>query len=205
MLRCEPEPSALLVTTLAKHPSLVLELLKSDNALYAGLLAHAPERGWFEDVVNTAADYTPASLNTFFETTLDAGKLDADRLVRTQGGKLLDLFAGQSGLDRLGTLFLANPPADVYTNAPVLNFLGKLREQTGLSEDLQTRIDAVKTVRAYLDAPKFDSDAIAPVASAFAVTPPVLPAAAKDDLFDTVALVEEGGRGEWGRSHDPYY
>ena len=25
------------------------------------------------------------------------------------------------------------------------------------------------------------------------------------DLFDTVALVEEGGRGEWGRSHDPYY
>lgn len=25
------------------------------------------------------------------------------------------------------------------------------------------------------------------------------------DLFDQVALVEEGGRGEWGRSHDPYY
>ena len=25
------------------------------------------------------------------------------------------------------------------------------------------------------------------------------------DLFDTVALVEEGGRGEWGQSHDPYY
>ena len=25
------------------------------------------------------------------------------------------------------------------------------------------------------------------------------------DLFDTVALVEEGGRGDWGRSHDPYY
>jgi DNA helicase-2/ATP-dependent DNA helicase PcrA len=25
------------------------------------------------------------------------------------------------------------------------------------------------------------------------------------DLLDQVALVEEGGRGEWGRSHDPYY
>lgn len=25
------------------------------------------------------------------------------------------------------------------------------------------------------------------------------------DLFDTLALVEEGGRGEWGHSHDPYY
>ena len=25
------------------------------------------------------------------------------------------------------------------------------------------------------------------------------------DLFDQVALVEEAGRGEWGRSHDPYY
>ncbi len=188
----EPEPSALLVTTLAKHPPLVLELLKSADALYAGLLAHAPDRGWFEDVVSAAADYTPTSLNTFFETTLDAGKLDADRLIRTQGGKLLELFAGRSGLDRLGTLFLNAPPADVYTNAPVLNFLGQLRDQDGLSDALKTRIDAVRTVRAYLDAPTFEADAIASVAVAFAVSPPVLPASAKGDLFKAVASALAG-------------
>lgn len=188
-LRREVEPSAKLVTTLAAHPTLVLELLKDEAAgkLYTGLLEHAPERGWFEDVVTNAADYPPALLNTFFETTLDAGKLDADRLVRTQGGRLLDLFAGQSGLDRLGTLFLAKPPADVYTNTPVLNFLGNLREQDQLSDELKTRIDAVRTVRAYLDSPKFDANVVAPVASAFAVSPAVLPVAAKDDLFGTVA------------------
>lgn len=187
-LKREPEPSELLVTTLGKHPPLVLDLLKDDPAakLYARLLAHAPERGWFEDVVN-AADYPPAALNQFFEATLSTGKLDADRLVRTQGNKLLDLFAGQSGLDRLGTQFLSAPPSDVYTNATVLGFLGKLREQDGLSDELKARIDAVRTVRAYLDSPVFDANAITPVASAFAVSPSVLPASAKDDLFATVA------------------
>ena len=42
-------------------------------------------------------------------------------------------------------------------------------------------------MRAYLDSPKFDADSIDPVAGAFAVTPAVLPAGAKDDLFGTVA------------------
>jgi hypothetical protein len=188
-LKREPEPSALLVTTLAKHPPLVLELLKGDGAegLYAGLLAHAPERGWFEDVVHAAADYTPAVLNSFFETTLEGNKLDADRLIRTQGNKLLELFAGRSGLDRLGTRFLAAPPADVYTNSTVLNFLGRLREQDGVSDEVRARIDAVRTVRAYLDSPTFDPNTVSPVASAVTLTPPVLPAAAKDDLFDAVA------------------
>lgn len=187
-LKRETEPSALLVTTLAKHPTLTLELLKDENAekLYAGLLEHAPERGWFEDVVAHAADYPPAALNRFFEASLDAGKIDADRLVRTQGDRLLDLFAGQSGLDRLGKQFLAVPPADVFSNNTVLAFLGRLREQTGLSDELTARIDAVRTLRAYLDAPTFDPNAILPVASAFAVTPPVLPAAAKEALFGTV-------------------
>ncbi|MCU0704378.1 MAG: hypothetical protein MUF18_10420 [Fimbriiglobus sp.] len=187
-VRREAEPSPLLVTTLAKHPALVLELLKADDGgkLFAGLLAHAPERGWFEDVVGNAADYPPAQLNAFFEATLAAGKLDADRLVRTQGNRLLELFAGQSGLDRLGTQFLATPPADSYSNAAVLGFLAKLREQDGLTDDLKGRIDAVRTVRAYLDSPTFDTAAIAPVRAAFALTPPVLPPAAKDDLFNTL-------------------
>jgi hypothetical protein len=184
----EPEPSALLTTTLGKHPALVLELLKDDTAdtLYAALLEHAPDRGWFEDVLANHSDYPPAVLNQFFEATLTAGKLDADRLVRTQGHRLLELFAGRSGLDRLGTQFLAAPPADVYTNASVLGFLGQLRDQDGLSDELKSRIDAVRTVRAYLDKPVFDANAIAPVARAFAVTPSVLPAAAKDDLFGTL-------------------
>lgn len=198
----ESEPPELLVSTLAKHPSLVLDLLKTCPTLFAGLLAHAPQRGWFEDVVAAAADYPAESLNAFFNTTLDAGKLDADRLVRTQGNTLLDLFAGQSGLDRLGTLFLAAPPADVYTNAPVLNFLGKLRDQDGLSDTLKARIDAVRTVRAYLDAPQFDANVIAPVASAFSLTPPVLPASAKDDLFGTVARELAGRVGKNSFQHD---
>lgn len=192
-VRREPEPSELLVATLAKHPALVLDLLKpadgedSAVALYAGLLEHAPDRGWFEEVVAHAADYPADLLNRFFEASLATGKLDADRLVRTQGHRLLELFAGQSSLDRLGTLFLATPSADLLSNASLFAFLKQLWEQDGLSDELTARIGAVSAVKAYLDTPTVDADAIASVATAFAITPAVLPPTATTDLFGTVA------------------
>lgn len=192
-LKRDAEPSPTVVTTVAANPALALTLLQPTDGtepaakLYESLLTEAPERPWFEDVLARAADYPTALLNRFFEASLATTKLDADRLVRTQGGRLLDLFAGQSGLDRLGTTFLAAPPADVLTNQSVLSFLGRLREQAGLGDELTARIDAVRAVRAYLDRPTFTAEAMAPVAAAFAVAPPVLPKAAQQDVFAAVA------------------
>ena len=192
-LRRDGEPTADLTATLARHPHLVLTLLQPADGderavkLFESLLAEAPAKPWFEDVIAAAADYPTPLLNKFFEATLAASKLDADRLVRTQGGRLLDLFAGQSGLDRLGTQFLAVPPADVLNNHTVLAFLDKLREQPNLSAELTARIDAVKAVRAYLDSPQFTPEGMAPVAAAFAVTPPALPPTAKQDVFAAVS------------------
>lgn len=192
-LKREGEPTALLTTTLAKHPALVLTLLQPTEGefeairLYESLLADAPGEPWFEAVIGRAPDYPLSLLNTFFESTLATNKLDADRLVRTQGERLIDLFAGQSGLDRLGQQFLATPPVDVLNNHSVLSFLNKLREQDGLSDTLRERIDAVKVVRAYLDAPHFTAEAVAPVAAAFTLSPSALPADAKERVFEAVA------------------
>ena len=186
-LRCEG--ASAVAGTLAKHPALALDLLKDADAepLYAALLAHAPERGWFEAVIARASDYPADRLNGFFETSLTAGTLDADRLVRTQGDKLLELFAGRSGLDRLGSLFLAAPPADLLGNPNLLAFLDKLRAEAGVGEPVRERVEAVRAVRQYLDSPRFDADATAPVAAAFTLAPAVLPTGAKAAVFDAVA------------------
>ena len=178
------EPSATLTHTLAQHPALALVLLQPGDeersvALFEALQAEAPSRPWLEEVVAHAADYPPSLLNRFFESTLKAGKIDADRLVRTQGARLLELFAGQSGLDRLGLQFLAVPPPDVVHNQTVLAFLKSLREQPPLGDELKARIDAVLAARAYLDAPDFTPEAMDPLAAAFAVAPPSLPAGTK--------------------------
>lgn len=188
------EPSPTLTQTLAKHPALTLSLLRPDGTdperavrLFESLLAEAPAHPWFEDLLAKAADYPPGLLNQFFETALTAGKVDADRVVRTQGPQLLELFAGQSGLDRGGTLFLATPPADLLRNRGVLDFLGKLRDEPRVSDDLKGRIAAVQAVRGWLDAPTFTPEALKPVAEALAVSPPTLPTGAKGELFETVA------------------
>lgn len=188
------EPSPVLAQTLAKHPVLTLNLLKPDGTdagravrLFESLLAEAPAHPWFEDLLAKAADYPSGLLNRFFEAALTAGKVDADRLVRTQGPRLLELFAGQSGLDRVGTLFLATPPADLLRNPAVLGFLGKLRDEPQVGAELKARIAAVQAVHGWLDAPTFTPEALKPVAEALAVTPPALPADAKGELFETVA------------------
>ncbi len=189
------EPTPALAHTLAKHPALVLTLLQpayssADKAvsLYETLLAELPGSPWFETVLARHADYPAALLGRFFEATLAGGKLDADRLVRTQGTRLLDLFAGQTGLDHLGTKFLAVPPADVLTNRTVLGFLAALREQPNLTAELTARLDAVAAIRGYLDAPAFTAEAIRPVAAALAVTPAAVPPTAKADVFAAVTV-----------------
>jgi hypothetical protein len=188
------EPSAALTQTLAKHPVLTLSLLRPDGTdpnraeqLFASLLAEAPAHPWFEDLLAKAADYPPGLLNRFFEAALTAGKVDADRLVRTRGPQLLELFAGQSGLVRVGTLFLATPPADLLRNRGVLDFLGKLRDEPRVSDELKGRIAAAQVVRGWLDAPTFTPEALKPVAEALAASPPALPTGAKGELFETVA------------------
>ncbi len=189
------EPTPALAHTLARHPALVATLLQpayttADTAvsLYETLLAERPGSPWFETVLATAADYPASLLSRFFEVTLAGGTLDADRLVRLQGNRLLELFAGQAGLDRLGAKFLATPPTDVLSNRTVLGFLTALREQPNLTDDLTARIDAVTAIRGYLDAPTFTADAIRPVAAALALTPPAVPPTAKADVFAAVTV-----------------
>ena len=185
------EPSATLTRTIADHPALALALLRPGEesrsvALFEALQEQAPDRPWLEEVVANAGDYPSSLLNRFFESTLKAGKIDADRLVRTQGTRLLELFAGQSGLVHLGRQFLEAPPADVVHNETVLTFLRNLRAQGRFDDGLESRIDAVLHVRTFLDSPDFTPEAMAPVTAAFAIAPPVLPGATKGQVFDAV-------------------
>jgi len=188
------EPSHALLQTLAGHPTLTLNLLRPDGTeadravlLFEALLTEAPTRPWFEDLLAKAADYPAGLLNRFFEAALTAGKVDADRVVRTQGPRLLELFAGQSGLDRVGTLFLATPPADLLRNQGVLDFLGRLRDEPQVGDELKRRIAAVQAVRGWLDDTTFTPERLKPVAEALAVSPPALPTTAKGELFEAVA------------------
>jgi hypothetical protein len=189
------EPSALLAATLAGHPQLALALLRpgEDSSpdrlvkLFEALLTAAPERPWFEDLLAAAADYPAALLNRFFEATLATGTVDADRLVRTRGPKLLELFAGQSGLETVGKLFLAIPPADLLHQSGVLEFLTALGKQPNISAEVKARLAAVLTVREYLDAAAFDAETMSAVAAALALQPPALPPSARGEVFDAVA------------------
>jgi hypothetical protein len=193
-LKREGEPSPATAMTLSQHPTLALALLQpadSESAslkLYESLLKHSPTRPWFEDVIGAASDYPPALLNQFFEATLSTETLDADRLIRTRGDQLLKLFAGQSGLNKLGTQFLAKPPADALHNTTTCSFLNQLQEQDGLSDELKSRIGAVQAVRAFVNDPRLTSEAIAPVTAAFALSSSPLPTTAKSDLFNAVSL-----------------
>jgi len=196
------EPTEVLTQTLAKHPALALTLLQTGDAdrsvlLYEALQTEAPDRPWFEEIVSRASEYPAELLNRFFESTLKAGKIDADRMVRSQGSRLLELFAGQSGLDRLGLQFLAVPPADAIGNRSVIEFLRGLREQPQLSAELKARIDAILVVRAYLDSPEFTAEAMQPIAAAFGVAPSALPSAAKGQVFEaaTRELAKRSSKG----------
>lgn len=189
------EPTTALAETLANHPRLALSLLQpsegveADKAvsLYGTLLTAVPTHTWFEDVIGAASGFDKPRLNRFFLATLDAGKIDADRLIRTRGPALLELFAGESGLDRVGKLFLNAPPADLLHSLGLQDFLVKLAEQDNLSEELKSRIAAVRAIRGYLDSPTFTTEAMTPTADALIVQPPVVPLAAKGEVFAAVA------------------
>ena len=189
-LLCDGEPGAALTATLARHPALALTLLQpavtSDERagqLFDSLLAEAPQHPWLEDLLGKAADYPAQSLNRYFEATLAAGKIDADRIIRTSGPRLLELFAGQTGLDKVGTQLLRTPPDDLLRNHGMLDFLAKLLDEPQVSAELKARVRAVTTVKAYLDTPGFDAASMDAVAAALATAPPVVPAATKGELF----------------------
>ena len=191
------EPTAALAKTLAAHPKLTLTLLAPAGAdaieadrtvrLFEQLLADVSPANWFEDVLANAETYPPELLNRFFESALTAGKVDADRVVRASGPKLLDLFAGKSGLDRFGKLLLAAPPTDLLHNRGLVDFVRRLRADDGPTDELKARIDAVLAIRSYLVAPSFSPDAMTPTAAALAMTPPAVPPATKGEVFDAVA------------------
>jgi hypothetical protein len=195
-MRREGEPSAVLAQALARRQGLTLALLQPAESsgdseklvkLFEALLSEAPSQPWFEELLARASDYPAGLLNRFFEVTLSAGKVDADRVIRTQGSRLLEIFAGQTGLDRLGTQLLANPPADLLRNQALLDFLGKLRAERQLSEALAARIAAVQSIRTFLEAPTFDPAPMAAAATALAVMPPVVPPSGKGEVLAALA------------------
>jgi hypothetical protein len=185
------EPSAAFARAVATQPVIVLDLLRAEGdrpaALFEKLLAEVPTHPWFEDVLANAATFSAGARNRLFEVTLSAGKIDPDQLIRGRGAVLLSLFAGESGLDRLGRMFLATPPDDLVTNPTLLDFLGKLKDEPQVTADVTDRISAVLTVRQFLDGPDFSAESLAPVAAALAVRPPVFPAAAVAQVLDCVS------------------
>ncbi|QJX00575.1 GAP1-N2 domain-containing protein [Frigoriglobus tundricola] len=188
------EPTTLFAHAVATQPAVVLELLKgagssSDRAamLFTVLLTEIPSRPWFEDVLAQADAYSAPARNRLFEVALSVGTIDPDRVIRSQGAALLSLFSGGSGLDRLGRLFLTNPPADVFTNRTLLDFLGKLKDEPQVGADVKDRISAVQVVRQFLDAPEFTAETLQPVAGALAAQPAILPASAGTQVLEGVS------------------
>ena len=188
VLAAEGQPEPATVRTLAARPELALDLLRAPDAvtLFAALLKEAPDTPWLETALARSADFAPEKLNGFFEAAIAGGTVDADRVIRTQGPRLLELFAGRSGLDTLGAALLADPPADLLASPPLLTFLKSLLSDAAVTSATATRIGAVVTVRSYLDTPSFDPESLDAVAHALALTPPALPATAKAECFAVV-------------------
>ncbi len=189
------EPTLTFARAVATQPGIVLDLLRVENnapgeraaALFEILLTEIPNHAWFEDVLASAETFSARARNRYFEVALSAGKIDPDQVIRSRGGALLSLFAGESGLDQLGRLFLATPPTDVFTNRTLLDFLGKLKDEPQVSADVKERISAVQVVRQFLDKPDFAPDTLQRVAVSLATQPPILPATAAALVLDEVS------------------
>jgi hypothetical protein len=192
------EPTPAFAHAVATRPEVALELLRGSTgdagdrpvALFRVLLAEVADRAWFEDVLGSAETFSAPARDRYLDVALQAGALDPARVVRARGADLFALFGGGSGLDRLGRLFLANPPADVFTDRALLEFLGKLHAEPQIGADVKDRIVAVQVVRRFLDEPEFAAEPLGRVAAALTAEPPVLPAEAKAHLLEgvTVAL-----------------
>jgi hypothetical protein len=176
----ESEPTPTFARAVCRSPA------RKQRSAFETLLAEVPSHPWFEDVLTNAQTFPAARRNKFFEAVLAAGKVDADRVIRTRGDALLGLFAGQSGLDRLGRLFLASPPADVFTDRTILGFLAKLLDEPQVGDDVKKQVAAVHAVRNFLDSPEFTADSLSVVSAALTLDPPVLPPAAKEQVLEAV-------------------
>jgi hypothetical protein len=193
-LNRDGEPTATFARTVATQPVVILDLLRGSDAsagdraaaLFDALLTEVPDRPWFEDVLEHGGTFAPGTRNRLFEVALAARKIDPDQLIRKKASTLLALFSGGPGLDQLGRLFLATPPADVFTDRTLLEFLGKLKDEPQVSADVKDRIAAVQVVRRFLDKTDLTSETLTPVASALATQPPILPASARTQLLEAV-------------------
>jgi hypothetical protein len=74
----------------------------------------------------------------------------------------------------------------VFTDRTVLAFLTKLRDEPQVGDDVRDKIDAVRAVRDFLDAPELTAGTLDPVAAALTLDPAVLPPAAKDEVLEAV-------------------
>lgn len=203
------EPSAVFARAVASQPAVVLNLLRDENnassgratALFGILLSEVPNHLWFDDVLGNADSFSARARNGLFEVALLAGKIDPDHVIRTQGATLLSLFSGESGLDQLGRLFLMSPPADIFTNPTLLNFLGKLKDEPQIGADVKARISAVQVVRQFLDRPDFSEDTLKPVALALGSQPPILPASAASQVLEGVSteLIQRSSSNDYQR------
>jgi hypothetical protein len=203
------EPTPIFVRAVASQPPVVLHLLRAANnkqgdraaLLFEKLIIEAPDHPWFEDVLGNAESFSAGARNRLFEVALSAGKIDPDHLIRSQGAVLLNLFSGESGLDQLGRLFLKNPPSDIFTNQTILDFIGKLKKQAQVGDDVKDRISAVQVVRQFLDKPDFSADTLRPVASALTAQPAVLPESVKSQVQERVSaeLVRRSSSDEFQR------
>jgi hypothetical protein len=82
---------------------------------------------------------------------------------------------------------LAYPPADLLRDQGLLDSLTKLQDEPRVSAGLKARIAAVLSVRSYLAVPALTAESMSVVAAALAVSPPAVPASARDELFAAVA------------------
>jgi hypothetical protein len=193
------EPTDELARAVGGHPALAMALLKPDVAdearaagLFERLLATTPGTGWLDEAVAAGDDYPAPLRSRFLDAALAADAFSPEQLARTRGPRVLELFAGQAALDRFGSRLLATPPDDLLWSAPLADFLDQLAADPAAGDVVKARVAAVQTARQYLTEPTFAPDRMAMVADALRLSPPVLPAAAKDAVFK--AVVEELAR-----------
>jgi hypothetical protein len=146
-----------------------------------------PDHHWFDDVLLNAEAFSTKARNRFFEVALSAGKIDPDHVIRTQGAALLRLFSGETGLDQLGRLFLKNPPADIFTDRTVLDFLGKLKDEQQVGDDIKAQISSVQVIHQFLEQPNLSAETLVSVAAALQAERALFPASTGSQVLESTS------------------
>jgi hypothetical protein len=189
------EPTQVFARAVATKPEVVLSLLRSEDniqadravALFSILLSEVPDHHWFDDVLLTAETFSTKARNRLFEVALSAGKIDPDHVIRTQGATLLRLFTGESGLDQLARLFLKTPPADIFTDRTVLDFLGKLKDEQQVGDDIKAQISYVQVIHQFLDRPNLTAETLGSVAAALQAEHALFPASTGSQVLESAS------------------